>query len=461
MISTSKNTVSISVYIRLFRYLFLGLALFLIDTALDLSVSSKINDIVRFQIIDIAPISESCSFDEKKYRSFIDLGLDLCDKPLRGDNRSDVVRSFWEDNVENEDELLHVFLSPRGPNGTNSILKGLVTTQTIQRLNLSQGLIAIDKITQLLTDDEIKLLKGFIKDWTPELPGMIESLSSKLNASDVEKIRLAFGKNRELITEPLLFFKFLNDKEKAAVLTKIQKLLPEFYPSEVNAVLQVKKAFDEIPRLNELITDAFHRFSIEFFLKFLSVDLTPEEESGLQIMLDTEGRFRFLKQCSRQNFTIKCINHEKNLCPSGHISFGLLTLAAMAVPGILFGISEFVHFKHFRFGDFKVLGLQWSFMVKIMVLPLYVTVMIPFFFFITIWNYIKLISNIFLDLLGRDDSNRFTTGLGLYIKFQSLEGMGETFLQIILQLYFLCILVFLGTGTLIAGINAQEFLSDV
>ncbi|XP_040567726.1 uncharacterized protein [Lepeophtheirus salmonis] len=133
----------------------------------------------------------------------------------------------------------------------------------------------------------------------------------------------------------------------------------------------------------------------------------------------------------------------------------------MAVPGILFGISEFVHFKHFRFGDFKVLGLQWSFMVKIMVLPLYVTVMIPFFFFITIWNYIKLISNIFLDLLGRDESNRFTTGLGLYIKFQSLEGMGETFLQIILQLYFLCILVFLGTGTLIAGINAQEFLSDV
>eukprot|EP00096_Caligus_rogercresseyi_P000384 TRINITY_DN10816_c0_g1_i1.p1 TRINITY_DN10816_c0_g1~~TRINITY_DN10816_c0_g1_i1.p1 ORF type:complete len:502 (+),score=120.45 TRINITY_DN10816_c0_g1_i1:1-1506(+) len=87
--------------------------------------------------------------------------------------------------------------------------------------------------------------------------------------------------------------------------------------------------------------------------------------------------------------------------------------------------------------------------------------MIPFFFFISIWNYIKLICNVFLDLLGRDDNARFTTGLGLYIKFQSLEGMGESFLQILIQFYFLCLLVFFGTGTLIAGIHGPSFLSNV
>ncbi|QQP51111.1 Uncharacterized protein FKW44_012351, partial [Caligus rogercresseyi] len=480
-------SIPFSVYMRLFRYFVLGLSLFLMDTALDLTVSSKyfdmrdcfktlshvfpildpsellqgnetedspipgflksgfymqlreetiqslplhwarrVNDIVRFQIVDITPISESCTFNGEQFDNFVDLGLDLCEGPLKGDNRTSLIRSFWTDNVLDEDQLLHVFL-PGSTHGNESLFSQLAATATAQGLNLSRALISIDKVNKLLTEEEVALIQEFLLDWGPHIPPMINGLSTKLNVSDIEKVRVQSKRSgrelprdkdslaqlnvslTEFITDPLLLFKFLSDKEKAAILTRIQRLLPEFVPSEVNSILKIKKALDATPGVNDLLSDAFLRFPIEFFIKILGAGFSAEDEVGFKeayfffqkeetrlrglfdMMLERdllthEGRSHFLSSCSKTNYSVHCINRKTDLCPNGHISYGVLTLAAMAVPGILFGLSEFFHFKHFRFGELKVMGREWSLVLKLMILPLYVFVMIPFFFFISIWK---------------------------------------------------------------------------
>ena len=46
-------------------------------------------------------------------------------------------------------------------------------------------------------------------------------------------------------------------------------------------------------------------------------------------------------------------------------------------------------------------------------------------------------------------------------KFHSLESHGQSFFQIILQTYFLFLLLLLGTGTVIAGVNAETFFKNI
>lgn len=53
-------------------------------------------------------------------------------------------------------------------------------------------------------------------------------------------------------------------------------------------------------------------------------------------------------QCSHDHLEVKCADTSEDLCPYGHIHYGLLTLLILAVPGMLFGYSEFMHFKAFR-----------------------------------------------------------------------------------------------------------------
>ena len=47
------------------------------------------------------------------------------------------------------------------------------------------------------------------------------------------------------------------------------------------------------------------------------------------------------------------------------------------------------------------------------------------------------------------------------IKLHSLESHGQSFLQVILQVYLLFLLLILGTGTVIAGVSAQKFFENI
>ena len=47
------------------------------------------------------------------------------------------------------------------------------------------------------------------------------------------------------------------------------------------------------------------------------------------------------------------------------------------------------------------------------------------------------------------------------IKLHSLESYAQSFFQIIIQVYFLFLLLLLGTGTVIAGVSAKKFFQDI
>lgn len=47
------------------------------------------------------------------------------------------------------------------------------------------------------------------------------------------------------------------------------------------------------------------------------------------------------------------------------------------------------------------------------------------------------------------------------VKYHSLESHGESFFQVITQVYFLFLLLILGTGTVIAGVSAETFFQDI
>jgi hypothetical protein len=49
------------------------------------------------------------------------------------------------------------------------------------------------------------------------------------------------------------------------------------------------------------------------------------------------------------------------------LQYGLVTIGPVALPGILFALSEFFHHRAFRFGGIfgRLVGQNWSFPVKL------------------------------------------------------------------------------------------------
>ena len=77
------------------------------------------------------------------------------------------------------------------------------------------------------------------------------------------------------------------------------------------------------------------------------------------------------------------------MCANGHHLYGFSTIACVALPGILFGLSDFLNFKGFSLG--RMLGnpflRRWPMILKVLVLPIYLILMVPLVIFITSYKY--------------------------------------------------------------------------
>ena len=58
-------------------------------------------------------------------------------------------------------------------------------------------------------------------------------------------------------------------------------------------------------------------------------------------------------------------------------------------------------------------------------------------------------------------SDRRTEADDQSLQLHSIQTFSESFLQIVIQIYFSLLLVVMGGSTLIAGRNAEEFLNDI
>ena len=93
---------------------------------------------------------------------------------------------------------------------------------------------------------------------------------------------------------------------------------------------------------------------------------------------------------------------------------------------------------------------------------------VPFIVLVTVFSYLKAIRSLVktntVNINGNqlDDIKRLRREKEFHAtKFHSLESHGQSFFQIILQTYFLFLLLLLGTGTVIAGVNAETFFKNI
>ena len=111
-------------------------------------------------------------------------------------------------------------------------------------------------------------------------------------------------------------------------------------------------------------------------------------------LLTQEGRSSFAHSCSMKTLSVTCRDTSINLCPNGHLLYGTATACVLALPGIIYAISEFLHYRYFRFADVfgasrnsktnSPGGLSFSF--NCLLLPVYIVIMIPLIVVATIYQ---------------------------------------------------------------------------
>ena len=314
----------------------------------------------------------------------------------------------------------------------------------------------------------------------PENMPKIDSLLKQLN------VTLA-----SFISDPGILFKFFGDPEKAKIMMEVQKLLPLFTPEDLEAVLTIKIKFDEIPQADEIFGQIL-ALPGQVLTKMFQLNLDPQELDILKLaadklmanedtlslikttqdldLLSSTGRSKFVSQCRHKSLHIECIDETVDLCSNGHYHYGLAVLGICAVPGILFAISDYINYRGFTFG--KLLGnpilRNWPAIFKLILLPVYAAFMAPFIVLVTLYSYLKALRSLIktntVNINGNqlDDIKRLRREKEFHAtKFHSLESHGQSFLQIILQTYLLFLLLILGTGTVIAGVDTETFFKSV
>ena len=114
-------------------------------------------------------------------------------------------------------------------------------------------------------------------------------------------------------------------------------------------------------------------------------------------LLTEEGRSSFARSCSMKKLSVVCRDTSIDLCPNGHLLYGTATACVLALPGIIFAISEFLHYRYFRFaevfqlsttsnGDAHPKGSSLSFSFSCFLLPFYIVIMIPFIAVATVYQ---------------------------------------------------------------------------
>ena len=177
-------------------------------------------------------------------------------------------------------------------------------------------------------------------------------------------------------------FKSLNPKEKRL----FRKLFTECnVPAVTDAIKQKNFTNMEGQKCLAVIgTDPF------FILKLISIQEKINmfiKGSGLGSESNwTNNIHGLFDKCWKNNITFECNNKNIDDCPSGNLQYGILTLLAIFFPGVLFAISEFSYYKYFRFGGYaekKQLGIHWPLIVKLIMMPIYASLMAPFLIILT------------------------------------------------------------------------------
>jgi hypothetical protein len=455
----------------------------------------KIEEVVSFQLKNYNPaqVADFCTFNGKKFESTIDIGYYVCEDALEAEQVAALRRITDEISSEEEAVIMGAFIKgdyigaamaapaaigldipPRVFEIVNQVMSKLTADDYKELGKLIGDPLVADGLPDFLEavgqiePADIELLKGAMGKVVPENIPKIDKLLGKLGVT-------LFG----FISNPSLLIKFFRDPELAVALTEMRKLLPIFTSSDLNAMIKMQKLFQSSPKAGYVMQAAF-KLPLTLTGKITSIEIGPgdfEMMMSLKGLMDDEriqavlavakelnlmssnGRSAVLSQCAHDVLDIKCEDDTVDLCPNGHLLYGLITLMTIFSPGLAFGFSEFMHFKAFRFGSLfgKMYGQDWNRLAKWAMLPVYLIIMQPLTIVITIFSYYRALSKIFRQKAPSAIQESYDAALNLH----SLEASSNSHFQIIIQLHFLTVLVVMGMGTIIEGMPVAEVFQRV
>lgn len=218
-----------------------------------------------------------------------------------------------------------------------------------QHVSSLQKLVAPFEISELMTlltafrnvnftDNDLKVLEEISKTSVDDLKAA-EKVLMKIDVNNlpaiVAKLDQLEIKLTDFITNPGIFFDFLGDEEKSAILVDLQGLLPQFKPSDIETFLvlqeNVDKAQDKYGDPNEpSVMSKLFKIPMDVLLSALpkiklddsaaaafdTFKLLMEDEdfeflsSLLSELLDPRIHKQIIDDCTKQDFTISCRDNE-------------------------------------------------------------------------------------------------------------------------------------------------------
>ena len=387
---------------------------------------ARILEIASFQLSNYRPsqIAEMCTFNDIHFNSTFEIGTYVCKGALTADQRSTILTTFADVDKEVEDQILESAMN-------QEIEKLLILVPKAIGLELPpQTMEVVEKFASELTPEDASNFMELLDDpeVAPKVPAMLKAMG-KIDPGDLKilgesfatikkenlpRIDAAFNKlgisMASFLTDPGSLIRFFRDPEMSKILLTIQSLLPTFEPKTINAVLQVKNAFDDTDGAGDVLNKVLG-LPLGTLMRAMSVEITPEDRDTLQklgpILEDPKAKrlFELVKElglldessrpaviaelsskCAHDRLKVSCQDSSVDLCPNGHLMYALLTFLPFFQPGIMLAVSEFKFYKAFRFGALfgKMFGQNLNRVFKYMLLPLYILLMIPLKVVITI-----------------------------------------------------------------------------
>ncbi|TRY78633.1 hypothetical protein TCAL_14430 [Tigriopus californicus] len=459
----------------------------------------RIMGIVQFQLKEYKPrhIARLCKFNEQTFDTTLALGAYICQDALSEENRMGIEEIFHDILEGDEDQILEAMMANDFEKLTQVIPKSIGVEIP------ANGLLVMNKITQKLSPEELGIIVVFMDD--PEVASKIAPMMkalSKVDPVELDRMSKTLGKINpknipiieeklkplnltlaDFVTNPSVLVRFIQKPQLASILIEVQGLLPLFMPSDINAVLVVKNSFDSIPGAGKVLGKVL-KLPFDLVTKVMSVKFSEDEMVTMQVLGQSfenpkakrlfkvvqalnllnentrlEAMNNLTRQCVHDRLKVKCEDKTKDLCPNGHLYYAILTLISLAVPGALFAITEFCHFKSFRFGSLfgSLYGVDMSPALKWLLLPFYIVIMIPLKFLITIVQYYRVLKKIFHQRSPTKIQDCYDDAVNIH----SLEASSNSFFQVVIQIYFLLLLVVFGTGTIISGVDALDVLKAI
>eukprot|EP00092_Neocalanus_flemingeri_P003197 GFUD01003416.1.p1 GENE.GFUD01003416.1~~GFUD01003416.1.p1 ORF type:complete len:1055 (+),score=218.84 GFUD01003416.1:46-3210(+) len=453
-------------------------------------------------------VAVHCKVNGIKRNGVVSLGVSVCNSTLSdllGEEQvsglkawlsglgegveGDLVNSFMSGNLTNTIQLLpEIFVDAGLTEEHVSALSSLVAPFTTSELT---NLLAAARKANL-TDKDMAVLEEVSKTSVEDLKD-VEKVLMKINVTNlpaiVEKLDLLEIQLTDLITNPGIFFEFLGDPVKSAILVDLQTLLPRFKPSDIETFLKLQQNLDDAqlkygdpdapPLMSKLFSipmdvllSAMPKLKLDDSAKaaFDTFKLLMEDEdfellSALaSTLLETEAQEKLIQGCTSQQLDISCRDQINDVCPMGHIFLGLASLAPLLIPGLLYSLTTFLHYQ----GDIMQCGVGKPFNIPsskldrlsawLILLPLYLLFMIPWTLVLIVYRQLVVCHSLVKESSGGPRVEADCEGINNASSFGLLSGAGQGVLHLGLQMVVVVLLV--GAGDVLLGLE-QEYVATM